>query len=199
MNDIVDRGLTTHLNRFDARTQGATARLGWKVAFNVRSVQERLGLSGSLVAGLTRATLHDGARPYSLAGATRPALEAEVVVWLGRNIAAEDPEEQVAAAIAAWAPAIELVDFDRPFDELETILAEASSTARSCSARARPSPRTRISPAIASTSSTAVESCATSTPARPPGTHPRCSRISRACSRRTGTSWPRATSSSSAR
>ena len=124
MNDIVDRGLTAHLNRFDARTQGATARLGWKVAFNVRSVQERLGLSGSIVAGLTRATLHDGARPYSLAGATRPALEAEVVVWLGRNIAAEDPEEQVAAAIAAWAPAIELVDFDRPFDELETILAE---------------------------------------------------------------------------
>ena len=199
MNDIVDRGLTTHLNRFDARTQGATARLGWKVAFNVRPVQERLGLSGSLVAGLTRATLHDGARPYSLAGATRPALEAEVAVWLGRNIAAEDPEEQVAAAIAAWAPAIELVDFDRPFDELETILAEASSTARSCSARARPSPRTRISPAIASTSSTAVESCATSMPARPPGTHPRCSRISRACSRHTGTSWPRATSSSSAR
>ena len=44
MNDAVRRGLSSHLARFDAALAGGAGRLGWKVAFNVRTVQERLTL-----------------------------------------------------------------------------------------------------------------------------------------------------------
>ncbi len=119
MNELVERGLAAHLKRFaDAR------RLGWKVAFNVPAIQERLGLSGSLVAGLTRATVHDAVLAHSLAGSASPALEAEVAVWLDRDVAPGDSEATVAGAIREWAPAIEIVDYDRPFDQLDVILEE---------------------------------------------------------------------------
>jgi 2-keto-4-pentenoate hydratase len=123
MNELVERGLAAHLERFVAAGRGGS-RLGWKVAFNVPSIQERLGLSGSLVAGLTRSTVHEAAVAHSLAGASSPALEAEVAVWLGRDIAPDDAEATVASAIGEWAAAIEIVDYDRPFDQLDVILEE---------------------------------------------------------------------------
>src|SRR5689334_11509294 len=98
MNELVDRGLAAHLKRF-ALAGCDGRRLGWKVAFNVRAIQDRLGLSGSLVAGLTRATVHDAAVAHSLAGAASAALEAEVAVWLDRDIAPHDSEATVAGAI----------------------------------------------------------------------------------------------------
>ena len=123
MNDLVERGLAAHLRRFEAATRDG-ARLGWKVAFNVRPIQERLGLSGSLVAGLLRRTVHDPANPFSLAGTVAPALEAEVAVWLARDVNAAEPESAAALAVSHWAPAIELVDFDRPLDQLDQVLEE---------------------------------------------------------------------------
>jgi 2-oxopent-4-enoate/cis-2-oxohex-4-enoate hydratase len=123
MNELVERGLAAHLKRFAAVVLEGR-RLGWKVAFNVRPIQERLGLSGSLVAGLTRATVHDAEVAYSLAGAANPALEAEVAVWLDRDVSPDDSEATAAAAIREWAPAIEIVDYDRPFDQLDVILEE---------------------------------------------------------------------------
>ena len=123
MNELVEKGLAAHLRRFETASRDG-ARLGWKVAFNVRAIQERLGLSGSLVAGLLRRTVHDSAKPYSLAGAVAPALEAEIAVWLARDVNADDVESVVAAAVSHWAPAIELVDFDRPLGELDRVLEE---------------------------------------------------------------------------
>jgi 2-keto-4-pentenoate hydratase len=123
MNALVERGLAAHVKRFASEGRDGT-RLGWKVAFNVRSIQERLGLSGSLVAGLSRRGIHDASVPYSLAFAKAPALEAEVAVWLGRDVDPGESESSAASAIAEWAPAIEIVDFDRPLDELDLILEE---------------------------------------------------------------------------
>src|SRR4051812_9249689 len=122
MNDAIRRGLAAHLARFDAALASGTGRLGWKVAFNVRAVQERLGLDGSLVAGLTRATLPADGAVHSLSGTTRPALEGEVAVWLGKDVGADDLEPRAADAIASWAPAVEIVDFTRSLDDIEPIL-----------------------------------------------------------------------------
>lgn len=119
----VERGLTEHLQRFRARVAAGEQRLGFKVAFNVRPVQEALGLRGSLVAGLTRSTLAASDR-HSLAGSTRAALEAEVAVRLGSDLSPAMSDVERAACVAEWAPAIEIVDFNRPFDELEAILGE---------------------------------------------------------------------------
>jgi 2-keto-4-pentenoate hydratase len=119
----VERGLTEHLRRFRARVAEGEQRLGFKVAFNVRPVQEALGIRGSLIAGLTRATLATSDR-HSLAGSTRAALEAEVAVRLGSDLSPTMSEVERAACVAEWAPAIEIVDLNRPFDELEEILGE---------------------------------------------------------------------------
>ncbi|HEX3596352.1 MAG TPA: fumarylacetoacetate hydrolase family protein [Polyangiaceae bacterium] len=123
MNDRVSRGVAAHLKNFEDATRDG-ARLGWKVAFNVPAVQERLGLTGSLIAGLTRRTGHESGVFHSLTGASRPALEAEVAVWLGSDVAPDVTETDAASAVVAWAPAIELVDFNRPFEELEAIITE---------------------------------------------------------------------------
>jgi 2-keto-4-pentenoate hydratase len=123
MQEILTRALASHLERF-RRAAATEGRLGWKVAFNAPAIQARLGLDGSLVAGLTEATLEIGDGPHALTGSTRLALEAEVAVWLARDLAPNASVEAAAAAIEAWAPAVELVDFDRPLDQLEQVLVE---------------------------------------------------------------------------
>jgi len=122
--DAAQRGLTEHLRRHHAALEAGRGRLGWKVAFNPEAVQQRLGIAYALAAGLTRATLLDPGASYALGGSRRVALEAEVAVRLGRPVAPSDSLDVIARAIAAWAPAIEVVEFDRALDDLEPILAE---------------------------------------------------------------------------
>ena len=117
----IARGFSRHLATL--RGIPSDARLGWKVAFNAPAIQARLGLRGSLAAGLTSRTLESGGAPHRIAGSTRIALEAEVAVRLGAPVAPGGSVADAARAIAAWAPAIEIVDFDRPFEQLEEILA----------------------------------------------------------------------------
>jgi 2-keto-4-pentenoate hydratase len=82
-------------------------QLGWKVAFGSPKALAQLGLERPLVARLPASgRLADGAT-VSLAGWTRPLLEAEVAIWVGRGLGA----------------AIELVDLEFPPDEVERILA----------------------------------------------------------------------------
>jgi 2-keto-4-pentenoate hydratase len=119
IDEMVSRGLRAHLA---AATDAE--RLGWKVAFNTAAVQERLGLTSSLVARLTRRTLEPAEAPHRLNGSTRVALEAEVAVQLGRDVVADAGPDAAAAAVEAWAPAIEIVEFNRPLSELESILVE---------------------------------------------------------------------------
>jgi 2-keto-4-pentenoate hydratase len=83
-----------------------------------------LGIPYSLVAGLTRGTLEPPDLPHSLEGSTRVALEAEIAVRLGRAVLPDMSLAEVAACVEGWAPAIEIVDFNRPFGELEQILSE---------------------------------------------------------------------------
>jgi 2-keto-4-pentenoate hydratase len=124
VESVVERGLTEHLARWHSAIQGGASRLGFKVAFNVRAVQERLGLSYSLVAGLTGATLLPSGAVLSLSGTKGPAVEAEVAVWLGADVAPGGTAADAARAISKFAPAIEFVDLNRGFDDLEAILRE---------------------------------------------------------------------------
>ncbi|HMJ14902.1 MAG TPA: fumarylacetoacetate hydrolase family protein [Polyangiaceae bacterium] len=123
LDEPLQRGLAEHVRRLKARFDAGETRLGWKVAFNVRPVQEALGIPFSLVAGLTRSTL-ESSSAHSLSGSTRVALEAEVAVRLKRDVAPDMTEAELSACVDVWAPAIEVVDLNRPFSELESILGE---------------------------------------------------------------------------
>jgi 2-keto-4-pentenoate hydratase len=121
---IIDRGLGRQKAAFEGRIASGSERLGWKVAFNALSVQRSLSLPYSLIAGLTRETLLDDDGTYEVPEGGRVALEAEVAVRLGMGLTDDTPDDVLAEAVEAWAPAIEIVEFDRPLDELEEVLAE---------------------------------------------------------------------------
>ncbi len=89
---------------------------------NVEAVQERLGISAPVIGSLTTASEVEPGAPHALTGATRPGVEPEVAIVLSRDVSGGGLDE-ARTAIGALAPAIEVVDVDLPFDDLESILA----------------------------------------------------------------------------
>jgi len=120
----IRRGLLEHLQRHRALVASGVSSLGWKIAFNAPAAQRSLGLPHPLTAGLTEASRIPAGSHFALAGRKRVALEAEIAVELRAPIRPGQSREEVALAIARWAPAIEIVELNRGSDEIETILAE---------------------------------------------------------------------------
>ena len=120
--ELVARGMEAHLRRVHASLAQGAPRAGWKIALNDPAVQRRLGLDSSLVAALDgRALLRSGESYRGAAGAHLMA-EAEVAVRLARDLAADASRDAARAALDAVAPAIELVDYQRPARGLAEIL-----------------------------------------------------------------------------
>jgi 2-keto-4-pentenoate hydratase len=87
-------------------------RVGWKIGLNVPAVMELLGIDRPVAAPLTEATrLTDGAE-VSIGGYSAALVEPEVAVEVGPD-----------GSVGRVAAAIELVDIDRPLDDLDAILA----------------------------------------------------------------------------
>jgi 2-keto-4-pentenoate hydratase len=119
----VRRGLGAQLDLRRRRLEEGDRPLGWKVAFGAPQALELLGLDAPLLGFLTsRALVADGAS-YSVAGWTKPAVEAEIAVHMGSDLGPGASRAEAQAAIAALGPAIELADIDRPLDDLEAVLA----------------------------------------------------------------------------
>jgi len=106
-------GLSEQLESWRAELQGGARRVGWKIAFNLAAVRDAIGIDEPTIGFLTSATLLEDGAEYSAGGATRLVAEPELAVEIGED-----------GGIASYAPAIELADFDRPFDELQAIVAE---------------------------------------------------------------------------
>ena len=107
-------GMRTLLERRAQDIAGGATAIGWKIGFNGTAIQEHFGLDGPVVGYMTDAGVLAGGpdAPVSLSGWQGPALEVEVAVRVG-------PDGEV----AALAPALELVDLNLPFDDIEPILA----------------------------------------------------------------------------
>jgi 2-keto-4-pentenoate hydratase len=111
LSPSVLRGLGAQAAHLRARLAAGERRAGWKIALNDPRVQRALGIQAPVIGYLTSATvLPDGAQ-HSLSGATRPAIEPEVAVHIG------DGNE-----IAGLGAALEVIDVDMPFEDLEAIL-----------------------------------------------------------------------------
>jgi 2-keto-4-pentenoate hydratase len=101
---------------------GGARQIGWKVGMGAPALKEKLGLTAPIVGFLLdRALLSSGAA-VSLKGWQKPVAEAEIAVHIGHDLPANADREQVRSAIAALAPAIELVDVDGPMDDVERVL-----------------------------------------------------------------------------
>jgi 2-keto-4-pentenoate hydratase len=124
MESRFKQALERHLTQHAAKLEAGEQRLGWKIAFNAPPMQERLGLPHSLVAGMTRQTLCEAQPAHSLRESAHVALEAEVGVLLGGDIGVADSDQSIEAAIEGMGPAIEVIDINRPWEEIEEIIAE---------------------------------------------------------------------------
>lgn len=104
MDERVERGM---------RRQLATLpddRIGWKMALNAPAIMEALGMEEPALGWLSRARVAD--EQHSLEGSTQPAVEAELLLEVGDD-----------GGVGRIGVALEVVDFDRPLDDLEEVIA----------------------------------------------------------------------------
>jgi 2-keto-4-pentenoate hydratase len=104
-------GLAAQAARLRERMDAGERRAGWKVALNDPRVQRALGIAAPVIGHLTSATVLAPGETHPLAGATRPAIEPEIAVHVGEE-----------GRIAGLGAALEIIDVDLPFEDLEAIL-----------------------------------------------------------------------------
>lgn len=127
MGDVdarVLRGTERLLARWRADLGRGARRIGWKVGINEPAIQRHLGIDAEVVGVLTSATELSVGVPHSLRGATRVGVEPELALVLGRDVRAADGPDAARAAVTAIGPAIELIDLNAPFDDLERLVAD---------------------------------------------------------------------------
>jgi 2-oxo-hept-3-ene-1,7-dioate hydratase len=121
----VERGMAAQLERLRAAVAAGTPRLGWKIALNDPDVQRAIGLDGPLVAALDGAACIPPGGTYHASRDASLAAEAEIAIEIGRDLAGDATIDQARAAIASFAPAIEIVDRARPAGNLTALLAHS--------------------------------------------------------------------------
>jgi 2-keto-4-pentenoate hydratase len=108
----VSRGMHALLASRDAALAAGAAPVGWKIGFNTPAIQEHFGLTDAVVGYLTDAGVSPDGATVPLAGWSAPAVEVEIAIRVGAR-----------GAVAGLAPALELVDLDISFDDIEPVLA----------------------------------------------------------------------------
>jgi 2-keto-4-pentenoate hydratase len=109
----VTNGMRALLARRTEELEAGATAVGWKIGLSTKGLQDHFGLRGPVVGYLTDATVIAAGADIGIGGWLRPALEVEVAIRVGDD-----------GGVAALAPALELVDLDRPFDRIEPILAQ---------------------------------------------------------------------------
>ena len=104
MDERVERGMRRQLEA------APDDRIGWKLALNAPAIVAALGIGEPALGGLFRSRVASG--EHSLAGATRPAVEPELVLEAGPD-----------ASVARIGVALEVVDLDLPLDDVEQVVA----------------------------------------------------------------------------
>jgi 2-keto-4-pentenoate hydratase len=108
----VERGTAALLVRRRELLADGAEPVGWKIGFNLKPIQERLGLDAPLAGFLTTDTVLESGAEVSLAEG-QVIVESEVAVELGGD----------ARSVAALLPALEVADVPDLEQDVETILA----------------------------------------------------------------------------
>jgi 2-keto-4-pentenoate hydratase len=98
--------LAVQLERWRAALRGGAERVGWKLGMGDG---ERIG-DEVAVGHLTSATLLDPGATYGGGGDVALHADAEVALWLGRDVPPGADPVAVAEAIAGYGVALEVVD-----------------------------------------------------------------------------------------
>jgi 2-keto-4-pentenoate hydratase len=104
MDERVERGMRRQL------AAAPDDRIGWKMGLNAAPIMEALGLEEPALGWLSRERVATG--EHSLAGSASPAVEPELLLEAGEG-----------GTVARMGVALEVVDFDRPLEDLEEVIA----------------------------------------------------------------------------
>lgn len=104
------------------RVAAGAGRLGWKAAFGSPAGLATLGLDRPLVGFLTRDRQLEPGATVTVEGWTRPMLELEVAVHIGRDLPRSPHRAVVEEAVAGLSAAIELADVHPPPTDVVEIL-----------------------------------------------------------------------------
>jgi 2-keto-4-pentenoate hydratase len=104
MDDRVERGMRRQL------ASAPEDRIGWKMALNAPAIMQALGLAEPALGWLSRARIATG--EHALAGSANPAVEPELLLEAGED-----------GGVARMGAALEVVDLDRPLQEVEEVIA----------------------------------------------------------------------------
>lgn len=120
----IHAGMERQLRQWRAALTAGEGRLGWKIGFNRAADQHRFGLPSPMIGHLTSGRQIPPGGSYTFRPGARILAEPEIALLIGRDLAAGATAAEGRAAIAAWAPALELVDTQRTRSgEIEEILA----------------------------------------------------------------------------
>ena len=108
----VTRGMHALLARREAELAAGAAPVGWKIGFNTPAIQEVFGLDHPVVGYLLDSGVSPDGAVIPIGRWRAPAVEVEVALRVGDD-----------GGVAGLAPALELVDLDVSFDDIEPILA----------------------------------------------------------------------------
>jgi 2-keto-4-pentenoate hydratase len=119
----VQRGIQSQLERLREHLDAGGRIVGWKVGLGSPTAMEQARISAPLVGFLASQAVIASGDTVSLQGWTRPAVEPELAIHVGRDLGPGADPLKAAAAIAGVGPAIELADVDRPLEDVEGIVA----------------------------------------------------------------------------
>jgi 2-keto-4-pentenoate hydratase len=123
MQQALQRGMESQLQRWRREVLAPGLRLGWKIGFNDRPSQQRMGLAEPLLGYLrSDRRLSSGDRFVVPTGAVIK-VEVEIALHLGRDLGAGATTDEAEAAVSALAPAVEVVNVTQPLDSIEALLA----------------------------------------------------------------------------
>ncbi|HXY27961.1 MAG TPA: hypothetical protein VEH82_06740, partial [Acidimicrobiales bacterium] len=111
-DDAVTRGMRALLARREEALASGAISVGWKIGFNSPAIQAHFGLRTAVVGYLLDSGVVPDGAAVAVGSWTAPAVEVEVAIRVGQD-----------GAVAGLAPALELVDLDLPYDDIEPILA----------------------------------------------------------------------------
>lgn len=118
----VDAAYIVQLDRMREAVAAAGRRLGWKVAFNDPVARARLGVDEPFAGWLDPANAVASGAAVSYPAGAQLRVEAEIALRLMHDVPAGGSPADVAGAIEAVAPAIELIDMNRPSSSLAAMV-----------------------------------------------------------------------------
>jgi 2-keto-4-pentenoate hydratase len=105
------------------RLRAGERPLGWKVGLGTQAAMEKLGTGRPLAGFLMESSVVEDGASVPIGSWTSPAMEPEIAVHLGADVAPDASWEDVRAAIRGVSAAIELVDSSPPSTDPREILA----------------------------------------------------------------------------